>query len=347
MQLILKTVLNDVIAVTNTTGAGIWQKLGFDTLPVMVDELEAEADNRQAEKVIKLAREAASGGAILRGGSDHQGMEFHAKSCFLFSSILHPPLPPQDKNRMAILSLNPIPAKRRAPDLDLPRLRRIGQSLMERFHRHFKVFPEILAAFVDGLIEVGHGGRTADVFGTLLACSHIAQYDEIPTGEQVSKWVNELSVDILHQNDDQMDDARSCLHHLLTTEIAPWSGGTQKVISEVIYAAVDEIKRTDMDNNNCKALERYGMKIIVAGETKGRGDEPVEFILLVSNQHRTLGELFKGTQWQGRSDGPGVWTQSLRRLDKAQAWAPVRIMGVAQRSTALFIEDIIDFKGKP
>lgn len=338
---ILSTVLNDVIAVTDATGAGIWQKLGYDTLPVMIDELEADADNRQSQKVIKLAREAASGGAVLRGGADHQGMEFKARSCFLFSSILHPPLPPQDKSRLAILSLNPIPAKRRAPEIDLPRLKRIGQSLMERFHRHFAIFPKILAAFVDGLIDVGHGGRSADVYGTLLACSHLAQFDNLPTSDQVDKWVKELSMDVLYENDDQMNDAEACLHHLLTTEVSPWSGGTQKVISEVVNLAVKEIKTGDTMKQYLTALERYGMKVIIETSVPGREIGQKYPLLLVANQHKTLGELFKGTQWQGRSDSPGVWLQSLRRI--GIPWKNTRFRGVQQRCTALFIDEIISF----
>ena len=105
---VIEKVLCDVIAVTDTTGAGVWQKLGYDTLPVIIDELEADADNRQSQKVIKLAREAASGGKILRGGSEHNGQEFQAMSSFMFSSILHPPLPPQDKSRLAILDFFPV-----------------------------------------------------------------------------------------------------------------------------------------------------------------------------------------------------------------------------------------------
>ena len=65
-----------IIRASDATAASLWQKLGYSSIPVVVDELEAEADDRQAQKVIALARQAASGGVILRGGADHVGTEF-------------------------------------------------------------------------------------------------------------------------------------------------------------------------------------------------------------------------------------------------------------------------------
>ncbi len=87
---VLHAVFGDdgILSVSDVSAAGIWQKLGHSTLPVAIDELEAEEDNRKAQNVIKLARQAASGGVILRGGADHAATEFKARSCFLFSSIL-------------------------------------------------------------------------------------------------------------------------------------------------------------------------------------------------------------------------------------------------------------------
>ena len=94
-----------IVTTSDTSPAGIWQKIGHRSIPVAIDELEANADNRRVAGVIELARAAASGAMILRGGSDHKGAEFTAKSCFLFSSIYIPSLESQDIRRMAILDL--------------------------------------------------------------------------------------------------------------------------------------------------------------------------------------------------------------------------------------------------
>src|SRR5690606_17311575 len=72
----------------DATEAGLRQILGQQTLPVFFDELEANEDNRRARAIIGLARLASSGADMHRGGQDHHGHEFTARSCFLFSSIL-------------------------------------------------------------------------------------------------------------------------------------------------------------------------------------------------------------------------------------------------------------------
>jgi len=73
-----------LIDCADTTAAGVYQLLGHRTLPVAIDELEADADNTRVMSVIKLARLAASGGRMMRGGSDHQSVSFEMRSCFFF-----------------------------------------------------------------------------------------------------------------------------------------------------------------------------------------------------------------------------------------------------------------------
>jgi hypothetical protein len=120
-----------LIAVSDASAAGVWQKLGHSTLPVILDEVEAEEDNRRGQGLIKFARQAASGGLVLRGGSDHGASEFTARSGFLFSSILIPPLQPQDRSRMAVLELKELQGNSE-PNLDTRHLSDLGQRLMRR-----------------------------------------------------------------------------------------------------------------------------------------------------------------------------------------------------------------------
>jgi hypothetical protein len=83
-----------LVTTTDATEAGLRSVVRQSTLPIAFDE--AEADNRRMAGVIKFARQAASGGMVLRGSADHKGAEFRVRSCFLFSSILIPPLGDQD-----------------------------------------------------------------------------------------------------------------------------------------------------------------------------------------------------------------------------------------------------------
>jgi hypothetical protein len=81
----------------NTSAAAIRQSLKNSTVPVMIDEAEAGADNRKITEVVELARVASSGDKMHRGGQDHQAHEFTLQSPFWFSSINIPPLEGSDR----------------------------------------------------------------------------------------------------------------------------------------------------------------------------------------------------------------------------------------------------------
>jgi DNA replicative helicase MCM subunit Mcm2 (Cdc46/Mcm family) len=92
---VLKAILmRGLISTTNATSAGLYQLVGHDSLPIAIDELEGEDAPGQSQQIIKMARDAASGSVRIRGGANHQGVEFAARSTFLFSAINPPPLPP-------------------------------------------------------------------------------------------------------------------------------------------------------------------------------------------------------------------------------------------------------------
>ncbi len=69
MQELLHRLFNGgIIQTADTTAAGLWQAMRHHTLPVAIDELEAEEDNRRQNTIVKLMRMASSGALLLRGG---------------------------------------------------------------------------------------------------------------------------------------------------------------------------------------------------------------------------------------------------------------------------------------
>src|SRR5262245_3747182 len=108
-----------LIGCEDPSSAGIHQKLGHATLPVAIDEHEPDEldQGRRTQAVVKLARMAASGALLLRGGADHHGTEFVVRSVFMFFSILIPALLPQDRNRIAVLSLGKLKGDAPAPEI--------------------------------------------------------------------------------------------------------------------------------------------------------------------------------------------------------------------------------------
>jgi stalled ribosome rescue protein Dom34 len=62
-----------LMSTSNTTQAGIYQKVRQDSVAIMVDEMEAKEDTRTTDKILELARIAYSGDKMQRGGKDGVG----------------------------------------------------------------------------------------------------------------------------------------------------------------------------------------------------------------------------------------------------------------------------------
>lgn len=302
-----------LISVSDASAAGVWQKLGHATVPVAIDELEAEEDNRQAQRVVKLARQAASGGLVLRGGADHTGSEFMARSCFLFSSVLMPPLLGQDRSRMAICELGELTGDA-APDIAPARLRELGQQLLRRLVDRWPAWNDTLAVYRQALADVGHGARGADVFGTLLAAADLLLHDAAPHSDHAAELAERLAVLSLAESDDDMRDEERCLQHLLTSIIPPDGSSNKHAVGEWVRRAAGG---THFDADAAMAqqiLGTYGVKVLRAPGAGGKADR-----LAVANAHAGLARLFAGTHWASRSGTSGVWSQALKRLPMTES----------------------------
>lgn len=321
---IIGGILEDLVKVSDTSGAAVRQTLGHKTLPVMVDELEAEADNRRTQEVVRLARLAASGGRITRGGQDHQATDFIARSCFLFSSILVPPLQSQDRSRIAILELGRLPAGQAAPLQRPAELRALGAALRRRMVDGWARFGRVLAAYRRALEAEGHTARGADQFGTLLACADVALHDGPAMTDYVSEWAARAST-AGSDFDDEDDEELMLLAHLLSSPIEAYRGGGRATIGQwvsdpKIYGAADE---------RDKKLGAVGLKVVEEG---GR------FYLAIANRHAGLDQVFAGTHWAGRSGATNVWVQSARRLHGARPGKTYYFGGLRQKCTLVPLE---------
>lgn len=336
-----------LVSVSDPTAAGIWQKLGQASLPVAIDELEAEEDNRKQAAIIKLARQAASGGVILRGGADHGHSEFTARSAFLFSSILIPPLQGQDRSRMAILDLGPLETTSGAK-VDHARQRFIGRALRRRLVMGWPRFPEIVERYRQALASHGHKGRGADQFGTLLACAEVMVADDFPDSDTVDELAETLAAATLAETADDAPDHERCLAHLMTSVVDPWRNGTRKTIGALVRdaAADDPAKGEDAD----RALALHGIRVIPGPQfavmLAGRPPEETEpwsrtrHVIAIANAHRALAELYAGSHWAARSGTNGVWTQALRRVPGAIAWR-LRFDAVRGWATAIDADHVL------
>lgn len=307
-----------LITATDASEAGLRQYLGNSTLPVALDEIEAEADNRKTMAIVKLARQAASGGVILRGGADHEGAQFRAKAAFMFSSILIPPLLDQDISRIGLFELRPLAPGAVAPKINEGHWQRIGARLRRRVLDHWGELHGVLARYQAGLVAAGHSARGADQFGVLLAMADLVLTGGISEGDAVAGWCARLRADDVRAQTDQSSDWERMLGHLCSQLVQVHRGSTQYTVGEFLRAAAELPGYPEgLDPPGARAeLRRRGIGVVGTG-----GAAVVE----IANSHGGLAPLFRDTHWAG-----GVHAQAVRRVPGATAPKASRTFAGAQ-----------------
>jgi len=331
--------------------AALRQLTGQQTLPIFFDELEAEEDNRQGMKVVKLARLASSGGRIAKGGQDHVAHEFVARSCFLFSSILLPPILSQDRNRLAILELRVIPEGRVAPAVDDALMRQWGQKIRRRLIDQWHRLEETLRIYSAALAENGHSGRGQSQFGTLLACADMLLYDDTPgvdiDDDRAGDWGRLLATDTLAEKATDQTDEQEAIEYLATAIHQAKGGEDPMPISRHItraYKAEDDSARDRLENLGLKLVNIRQNGKDAAGKVKfgaiGKLEPGEPVYLAVASKHGALERIFAGQRWS-----KGVWSQSFGRVTGAHARLKIRFAGSAPMwATAIPLECFVQLK---
>lgn len=319
--------------------AGVRQTLGQQSLPVNLDESEADKDNSKIYALIELARLAAtSQGNMLKGGQDHKATEFRAESCFLFSSILVPPMEPADRSRFAYLELGPLPAGSRSPNFDrhVGELRAIGAWLLKRFADHWHRWPALLEAYWDAMVDIGkQANRGADQFGTLRAAAELLLHDGEVDAEELALWGQMLGREAMDETSAAETEPTICLSHLRSMPVNLVGVGPQRLVSEWLLDATTPLgaNPSDMYDTEAKekrakaqaALGRIGLKVV---------EQDGQEWLAVATNHVGLARLLQDTKFRD-----GVWTQALARLPGAiksgRDRAAIRFAGHQSRCTLI------------
>lgn len=289
----------------NTSEAGVRQRLGLDTLPVACDEMEASEDNRRVMAIIELARLASSGARLFRGGADHKGIEFQARSSFLMSGIIPPPMKPQDRSRFVMLDLGRLTSVGEPPDVGDHDGRMILRALMDAWHD----FPRAFGDWKNTLRGAGLDGRAQDTYGTVFAIAELLL--GIETLEKHGLPIDDaaalgalIAQATAEERARQTENWRACLEHMLGKTIDAWKGGEKPTIGAVI----------EQVEHNADELQYAKPKLAAAGVglvQEGDADLPHgkrKFLLAVPSSSSALAPLFFGTRW---SDGG--WYGSLKQ----------------------------------
>jgi hypothetical protein len=328
---------------TNTTPAGLWQMLAYDSIPIILDESEPDIDRRRLNALVEMMRISFGGGDVQRGSSEGTAHQYPVRSSFLFSSINVPDLKPQDRSRCAVLELQPlVPGE--ALMIAYSEMPALGRALLRRMVDHWARLPDVLEAFREELIKRGWDGRGADTFGTLLACANILLSDECyPEHDLEGECGAELEATLQLHRQEELPDHGHMINHLRGAFADPWRGGERRPLGELVRQAAgfpvtesgaqgelevaEPAPRSEAQaqviaerDSGCidanRTLMAYGMKVM--GETDRATGQWRRYVA-VANQSSALNELLRGTHWAGQSGAAGMWRRILSRVPGAQA----------------------------
>lgn len=309
LQKLLKTIMGRfMISTTNATSAGLYQIVGHDALPIGIDELEGEDGQDQAAQIIKMARDAASGSVRIRGGANHQGVEFQARSTFQFSAINPPPIPPASMSRLALLQLRPLTdTAAKVPALKAPET--IGPRLLRRVMDNWDKFPTLYGAYRDVLRENGHDSRGQNTFGTFLAAAHLLLGDAGLEAlgfhaDKLEHWGVMLAADAAPEVSGKTPNWAKCIEEIMISQVDAWNKGERRTIGQLI----DLISLTDQT-----MMPEVNQKLAVAGLhllPPERGGDGVGMLLCVPGSGKDINKLMQDSSWGGKGN-TGSWQFAL------------------------------------
>jgi len=304
---ILQAILGDcVFALVDTTAAGIYQHVKYDSLPVTLDELESKKNSAKTTGIIELIRIASSGGRMARGGSNHDGTTFEARSCFLGSAIIPPPMEVQDKTRMATLNLKRLEKKLGAEPVihedD-------GKMLLRQVMDGWTEFGQrILPDWFRTLHLAGFDARAMDTYGTLFAAAEmLVGADALEDiGLELSdqpRLAEVLKAAFANEFTEQIEKWRECLEMLLAAPIDAHRGGDKLTVGSVLL----EFENTSNGLFDLKgAQERLALVGLGLKKADGPGQGP--YLAVPVGKHPALAKIFQDSDFL-----EGGWKTALRQ----------------------------------
>jgi hypothetical protein len=295
----------------DSTEAGIRQTLGADSLPVLIDEAEKDANRLKA--ILRLARIASSAeDAVYRGTPDGKPQRFCVQTTFCLLGTRLQGLEPADASRFITPQL-----LKHAQDLKIDRyikkeltwLRSLPGQWCSMMVARAPLVPETVALFE----EVIPGDRRhVQNMAALLGCAFVAIEGRLPSEGDLDSW-SEFFAETMqtHSEEQERDDAQECLDHMLGHIVRSAVLPNRSLRDWLRMAAETVDSRTIHDATLAAEARRivkdHGLRI---GWPEKAGEAGW---LRVSNTAVRLKEVFARTAW----DGEG-WNKTLRGLDGAK-----------------------------
>lgn len=325
-----------LVVQSNSTEAGIRQKLRQDARPVMFDEAEGENQHARArmQAVLELARQASHDGLaeIAKGTAAGKALTYRVRSMFMMGSINVGLSQASDKSRFTVLSL--VRPRHGATGREqFEELSALVDNTLTREYcaslraRTYGLIPVIRKnAEILGKVAAEHLGnqRAGDQFGALLAGCYSLKSDDLISEKDARHWIESHDWGVEKDEEEDSDENRlmkEILHAQIKVDSAR-AGIRSRSVAELIDVALngDEYDVTDKDSE--QALARHGLRV-----------KNKEW-LMISESHPELRRILKETPW-----GQG-WARILARIQGAETVKGYRFAGIVQRAVGVPIAAI-------
>lgn len=323
-----------------STEAGIRQSVSKVAKHILFDEFETndQSTSKRIKLILELARQASSesDGLVVKGTQMGKAMEFKPNFSALVSSIRVNLTIEADMNRWTVLELV---KKEKNKEEHFKKVKFYFKNLNSDygdllFTRAIKLFPVLLTnieALRSCLAKKYNNQRFGQQYGALLGGYSLLLSDKPLTNSQVEKMCNKINLTEQSVDSDSPDE-EECIYYLFNKNITVQdnTGRYDRSIGEVIYG----YWKHNVDSYR-PVLLRYGIKVDKEND-----------VLIVSNNHPSLVNIFKGTKWCSG------WSKSLKRLPDAKSVNPTKFGQKLSRGTeislleAYFSESVTTFVTK-
>jgi hypothetical protein len=315
----VRNLLDPLVVVLDgqSTEAGIRQKLGPDSLPVVLDEFESDGRLSRMTNVLRLARSASSAeGSVARGTPEGRAFEFNIRTTFLFAAINPIRGTSADSSRIVAIDLEPHEGEKKTQsDIELG-LSWLDETKGAWSHQAIDILPMVLETLRLILRQMpSMDSRHAQNMATCLAGAWVALEGRVPNVDEANTWIGRHQAIVEHHAEAHSeDDSMSCLNYLLGAE------ARGQTIGDLIQQVWSYSASNVLDIDPALELGTFGVRVEVDEKSNMSG-------VYIANKHPGLDKIFGGTTWAA-----GSWKSALQRLDGVEKPEnPVRIGGVKIR----------------
>lgn len=310
-----------VIMTSDTTAAGLRQKIRNSAVAVVVDEVDAKnkAKMMRQREILEMLRSASRGTAAIRGSGSQKAIEFTLRHLVWVAGIALPYDDAADRNRAIILNLLP-PLPEMAGKLSLPFpgvLSELGQKSLavalwsvQEARLQAEVLKQTKVEGIDNRLIESYA-----VPASILAAA-------LSLGDGFGEGLLRQMLDDTRKDPPPEKDETNLISEILTAKVR--LGQFQLTIGQAIEH-VCCIANTNREEWR-QALEGVGIKIDWADQGS------------LIFQYQAVKKLMRGTRWE---DQP--IDQYLRRVDSIQHETAIRRVGGSRGRSVIY--NLHEFRG--